>query len=446
MRALSNLLRRAWPERLSLRALARDRSGSTTMIFALAVPAVFGAVGLAVDYSLAASTRSKMQALADAAAINSVREFQMARATPASVTAVAQSYIASRMSDVSPTITADQNALTVTVVLDKDVNLTVGRAVFGGHMHLRTRATAKVSASLPLCLLALDPTAPATLSLEASARMTATGCMVYSDSKNNGGLQAKDYAVLSAGLICTAGGKAKTSGARLTPHPVVDCPVMEDPLAARTPPTIGACTFTDKVVSGGSELLQPGVYCNGLKITNGAQATLSHGVYIIKDGPLIVDGGATMQGTEVGFYLKGMGANLTFATASTISISAPKDGPLAGLLIFDDPTGASALAVPAVPLPTPIVTTYVPLKGPPREHKILSDNARTLLGTIYMPQGRLIVDANKPIADQSAYTVLVVRRIDLHDGPNLILNSDYTATDVPVPAGVGPYGKVLLTN
>jgi hypothetical protein len=85
--------------------------------------------------------------------------------------------------------------------------------------------------------------------------------------------------------------------------------------------------------------------------------------------------------------------------------------------------------------------------GPPREHKILSDNARTLLGTIYMPQGRLIIDATKPIADKSAYTVLVVRRIDLHAGPNLILNSDYSASDVPVPKGVGPYGSnVMLTD
>ena len=42
---------------------------------------------------------------------------------------------------------------------------------------------------------------------------------------------------------------------------------------------------------------------------------------------------------------------------------------------------------------------------------------------IYMPR-RLIIDTNKPIADKSAYTVLVVQRVDLHAGPNLVLNSD----------------------
>jgi hypothetical protein len=75
-----------------------------------------------------------------------------------------------------------------------------------------------------------------------------------------------------------------------------------------------------------------------------------------------------------------------------------KDGPLGGLLIYDDPNGASAPAIPAVPLPIPVVGGLVEdlFKGPPREHKILSDNARMLLGTIYMPHGRLIIDAKRP--------------------------------------------------
>ena len=160
--------------------------------------------------------------------------------------------------------------------------------------------------------------------------------------------------------------------------------------------------------------------------------------------------GATVNGTDVGSYLTGRRSNLVFEANSTINLSAPKDGPLAGILIFDDPSGAKALAIPPYPLPVPLVGELLGAlqpAGPPREHKILSDNARLLLGTIYMPQGRLIIDASKPIADKSAYTVLVVRRIDLHAGPNLVLNSDYSATDVPVPKGVGPYGNnIMLTN
>jgi hypothetical protein len=431
----------------SSRALARDNSASTAVIFGLLTPVLFGAVGAAIDYSAAVATRTKMQSVADSAAVAAAREFQMAKATRDTVAAAALSYVKARLNDVAVTPKVDDKALTVQVVLEKDVALTIGRLILGGSMHLRTSATAKLDATLPLCLLALDEKAAATLELEQSAMMTATGCMVYSNSKNPGGLQAKDSSVLNAGLICTAGGKARTSGAHLTPDPVLDCPKMEDPLASRTPPSDSACNFTDTVIRGGTQQLRPGVYCNGLKITDGAVVTLAKGTYIVKDGPLIVDRGGTLQGTDVAIYLKGRGANLTFAAASTINLSAPKDGPLAGILIFDDPTGAPALAIPPFPLPIPILGGLLGAgSGPPREHKILSDNARLLLGTIYMPKGRLIVDASKPIADKSAYTVLVVQRIDLHDGPNLVLNSDYSATEVPVPKGVGPVGQILLTN
>jgi hypothetical protein len=85
--------------------------------------------------------------------------------------------------------------------------------------------------------------------------------------------------------------------------------------------------------------------------------------------------------------------------------------------------------------------------GSPRQHQFLSDNARNLLGTIYMPKGEIIVDALKPMADKSAYTVLIVQQLHLYSGPNLILNSDYSATPVPVPMGVGPYSaKIILSN
>jgi hypothetical protein len=35
--------------------------------------------------------------------------------------------------------------------------------------------------------------------------------------------------------------------------------------------------------------------------------------------------------------------------------------------------------------------------------------------------GRLIVDSSRPVADQSAYTVIVARQINLYEGPNLHL-------------------------
>jgi Flp pilus assembly protein TadG len=440
-----------------LRELLRDRSGSVAITATLLAPILLMAVAAAVDYSMFARERTRLQNQVDAAAIFSARELQMAKADSQKISAVAQNFVHAEEPHATVQTSVDVKAFSVTVSARKKYDPKMGTLFWGSSPAVSASATAKLNGTAPLCLLALDTTAPATVHLEQSAAMTATGCMVYSNSKNSAGLQAKDSATLKAGIVCTAGGKARTSGATVTPEPVTDCPQMEDPLRARTAPTVGACRFDAMVVRGGSQVLEPGVYCKGLKVTNGAVVTLAKGTYIIKGGPLIVDKGGILNGTDVSIYLSGRTANLTFAADSTINLSAAKDGPLAGLLIFDDPSGASAPAIPPFPLPIPIVGELLGglgglvggllPPGPPREHKILSDNARTLLGTIYMPQGRLIIDASKPIADKSAYTVLVVRRIDLHAGPNLILNSDYSATDVPVPKGVGPYGSnVMLTN
>ena len=92
---------------------------------------------------------------------------------------------------------------------------------------------------------------------------------------------------------------------------------------------------------------------------------------------------------------------------------------MAGILIFDDRGGKLD------------------------KHRIYSNNARQLLGTIYMPNGALYIDAKKPIADKSAYTVVVARTVEIFDGPDLVLNADYNATSVPVPKGVGPNGSTV---
>jgi len=185
--------------------------------------------------------------------------------------------------------------------------------------------------------------------------------------------------------------------------------------------------------------LNPRTYCGGLHITGTASVTLNPGVYIIKDGPLIVDKTAGMTGQNVGFYFMGDAAGVLFDASTTISLTAPVSGPLAGFLMTEQP-GVSAPVPPPPPPPSP---PSMPL----REYRIISNNARTMLGTIYLPAGRLIIDGKAAVSDQSAYTVIVTQLLDLYDGPTLYLNANYDATSVPVPKGVGPVnGKILLTQ
>ena len=80
-------------------------------------------------------------------------------------------------------------------------------------------------------------------------------------------------------------------------------------------------------------------------------------------------------------------------------------------------------------------------------HRITSNNARVLLGTIYLPRSTLLIDANSPVADQSAYTAIVAERLILDAGPDLVLNSDYGSTDIPVPGNLsGAGGRIVLSE
>ena len=211
------------------------------------------------------------------------------------------------------------------------------------------------------------------------------------------------------------GGKAN-----FEPEPLTDCPVVEDPLSKRPAPDSSGCKANDLEIIDKVVTLSPGVYCGGIKIDGNARVYMRPGIYVIKDGPLNVDSNAKLEGEYVGMYLTGDKATFRFASNATIDLSAPKDGPLAGLLFFEDRNAPQL-----------------------RRHEILSNYAHNLLGTIYLSQGRLVVDADNEIADKSAYTAIVARRIELYAGPNLVLNTDYSATDIPVPDGIVGLGQAV---
>ena len=101
-----------------------------------------------------------------------------------------------------------------------------------------------------------------------------------------------------------------------------------------------------------------------------------------------------------------------FLSSVTIRLEAPKDGPLAGILIFGDREADDL-----------------------REYKITSDNARVLLGAIYIPRGFLTIDPNNPLSEDSPWTAIVASRITLKKSSNLVLRTDHGLTDVPVPNG-----------
>lgn len=401
-----------------------DRGGAIIVPFALLLPIVVLLIGGAVDYGQASNQRSRLQSAVDKAALASARELGLSDARRENVPAVVQAVATALM---APALSGQQEATFETTVRDDPLEVhVVGRQTtmpyFGGSfglvpIDLEVHAVARIVGSPNICVLALDPSAAGTISLEKNARVTGQNCAVFSNSTHGLSIKSKNSASLSASLICSAGGKDGATG-NFAPEPLTDCPTFDDPLAGRPEPAVGACDPALPAKVDTSRALWPGTYCGGLDIGSGAVVSLDPGIYIIKDGPLIVRDGATLTGAGAGFYFTGNGALAKFERASSIDLAAPRDGQMAGLLMFE----ARSQDTRAI-------------------HEILSDDARNLLGTLYLPRGRLHIDANNPIADKSAYTAIVARKLTLYGGPHLVLNANYDLTDVPVPHGIRGTGQ-----
>ena len=429
------------------------------------LPVLLLAAGGTIDYMHLSLQKQRLQSAVDAAALSAARELHLVTTDQNQVQAAVESALKGNL---GPDAT---NLRIKTKLIDDPLSLSVTATQASEVFFLTDQLSGEISAGAvarvlsgsPLCVLGLDDDKKkAALTLEKNAQLTASNCAVYSNSKNKESIKSEDGAFLKAEFICTAGGKVGSKG-NFEPDPVTDCPQVPDPLAGRAVPPVGSCTenglriglknkakVDEKLIKkllkkeledeSGKEkkakkgsvtsvsdfdsydvVLKPGVYCGGLLIGSAANVTFEPGVYVMKDGPLYVADFATIEAENVGFYFAGKKSNLYFGPNTTISITAPTDGPMAGLLMFEDRSAAKL-----------------------RPYAILSDDARVLEGTVYLPQSHLYIDADAPIADKSAYTAIIARRIELYAGPHLVLNSDYDLTDIPVPYGVGNNRGVVL--
>ena len=424
----------------TIRRIIKGTGGNVAVLFSLVSPVLILSSLAALDYTSLTRRQTVLQAAVDSAALAGARELGLAGATNSRIESVARSIALSKTDNQGTTVTAkiSSDRTEPQVSAEERVQTILEHFVSSDQSTVKVQATGKLlGANAKLCMLGLDANKSDIIHLHKKAQITAPGCLVQANSTDEQAVHIEDNAQVTADRVCSGGGYKLGKGALMSRNPETDCPVIKDPLASRAAPPMSGCTARDMQIDSAktpTAVLTPGTYCGGLKITNNAAVTLLSGIYVIDNGPLVVDHGGALSGTNVGFYFTGDKGGLLFDVKSTISLTAPKDGSMAGLLFFENRSVSAPVDPPTGEKPTP----PPPGSPPMRVYRIVSDNARNLLGTIYLPAGRIIVDANKPVADRSAYTVIVARQIELFDGPNLYLNVNYSGTDVPVPSGVGP--------
>ncbi|MBV9065868.1 MAG: hypothetical protein JO004_08900 [Methylobacteriaceae bacterium] len=422
-----------------MRRFWADRAANTTVLFAFGLPLLLGGAAVATQYGQLLNRRSVLQQAADSAALAAAQQLKLANNSDSVIASVAASTAQADTASLHDTIAVDTQVLQhrtgVTVTVSDNVPLAWGKVLGMSKATVKATSTAQLYGPAgKLCMLALDVKQNGTMQVQKQAQITAKDCVIYSNSSDKNGLQADKGTIVTASFICSVGG-VKNGGATFNPLPTTDCPSMNDPLASRPRPPIGSCTTLLPTVITGVQTLYPGIYCGGVTIKGTARVTLTPGIYVMNNGPLIVQDSATLIGQSAGVYFTGNQGGLRFDPNTTISMTAPKDGVMAGFLFFEDRTVSAPVLPPIGPLGAPPPPPYG--SQPMRQYQISSNNASQFLGTFYLPAGRLIIDASRPVAAQSAYTVIVSRQLLLLNGNNLVLNSDYSSTDVPVPDGVG---------
>jgi hypothetical protein len=420
-----------------LKRAALDRRGSIGMILGFTLPVAVAAVAGAVDYSRLALTRSQLQAVADETAVLGASELQLRQVDVGVTSNMLKGVALQRLAGVSgrPSISVviDQQNRTAEIGITLALPTLILNNIKGENPIVVSSRARAIGGSNPLCLVSLDDDSNDGLNFGARTRLDAPGCTIHGNSDHPTGFTVEQQAEVTAGQLCAAGRVFVKEKAKANATLIDDCPELRDPLIQRTLPVpAGVCR-----INGGNFVgtQSPDTYCGALTIPAGQTATLQPGIYVFNNARLMIEAGATLKGDSVNLHFAGSGppsgkgkggkpSELAIEADkdSIIDLTAPKTGNMAGLLLTTDRGLTDA-----------------------RKFYLNSENARRLLGTIYLPSGDIWLGNGKPIADQSAFTIFVARKIATRAGPaltndaqlTLVLNTNYHLSDVPVPKGLG---------
>ncbi|HEY4124351.1 MAG TPA: TadE/TadG family type IV pilus assembly protein, partial [Rhizomicrobium sp.] len=355
-----------------LNHFAFDRSGNIAIIFAIGLPALaLGGLG-AVDLSSVINDRTKMQAVADFAALNAAK--QLALDTSSATATRAQNEAQNELADVatrwSLTIAAqvveDGKAVQVSVTGHRDSYF--HDMLPKGGWTAKAAATAEIEGLTPLCVLGSGTNTggllglglgatPNVITLKNTAQLRAASCLVQS----NNAIKVGNSSGISAQAVQAVG---DASGA-ISPEAMTGAAPIKDPFASLNTGVPSLCTDIGLSLQVGTKTLQPGVHCGVYAVLNNATLILAPGDHYFFAGTLTLGNNAKLIGNDVALVFDTLSL-FAFSDQSDIELEGRKSGKFAGFVIATTPTNAKTFT---------ISTTA----------------AHKLLGVVYIPNGMLSV-------------------------------------------------------
>ena len=420
---------------MKIQQFFRDTSGSAMAFTGLALAMLLASAAIAVDMAYAYAIKTRLQGTADVSAMVGAAELT----DEDDVKAMALAYAALNMPSepngevlreddvtlgnwdgINRVFTPDVEPLNAVRVVTRrsddngnPLGLFFGRVLGIDDVDIsRTAIAANIPASA--CIIAMKPDETG-IEVNSDGKITTENCGIHANSTDYNSIVTNSGGEITTDGecdICTAGdyeGDGYNPG-----YPTTGCAVKPDPLASLSPPAIGPCDHTDKVVvqNGETATLSPGRYCKGLEINSGGIGNFEPGTYIIEGDKFTVNSGSTAQGTGVSFYLGDKDALTLFNSGSHVDFSAPTSGAMAGVLLYVDRDIGEL--------------TY---------HEINSDSTSVFNGTVYMPESELLINSNGQIGGSDQCANYVLGNLMVNSGSTLHMGQDWDTCGVPIPEG-----------
>ena|GEM_PF-1012714 len=161
-------------------------------------------------------------------------------------------------------------------------------------------------------------------------------------------------------------------------------------------------------------VITPGTYCGGLTIA-GRDVVLPPGEYYMKDGPLVVKDGATVEGRGVIVALGGNGSVLKVESGGAIDVTAPRTGAFGGIAIMEDTRAENTL-----------------LTNGDMALSRIADGSLKVGGTVYLPSHQLVVTGEKANLGAIAPSTSLIVGKALFKGDGMIeISVDHRAAGLP---------------
>ena len=438
-----------------LRALAADRRGGVALMTALALPPLL-LIGVgAFELQGVSADRTATQGVADAAALWGAQQMSV---TPVGVEARTEAFARPQLegilarADVSVAATAMKGGL-LKVAIDTHRPSFFMNLMPAGGFYTHAESTAQAINRLPLCVLTFGSQTGDQARLSGASSITAGGCMVHA----KGDIKLDPTAQLLAGMVETESSKAQ--GGIISPAAGTGAPPVPDPFAsvAISFPTPCGTLGPDIIVDAGHPYtLQPTsgtsmVVQSNVKVQEGGTLTIKPGEYyfcgtVSAKGTQAAQQAQTLLGPASKHGPGPAPPGLVGAVLNPLNAPAPGTSSIVGadvVLIFADNASFQLDLGSSVTLngrKSGTLAGFVLIGGVTKANDFIvnADQIQSLLGTVYTRMATLHLQGQLKMAAASAWTVIVANQLKLDSAaPGIIINSDYSSSDVPRPVGVG---------